>query len=334
MKLLILLCVVFIALFAVFLSTFFQRGGKGNKRKKNDRRPAHAPSRRRTPAEAQRKPSSETAPDAAQKEKKTLRDWEEMELNLETGDKMHGEPVISVQNLTMVFRVATSNVSGLKEYIIQKLEKRISHRELRALNDVSFDVYRGEVVGIIGTNGSGKSTLLRIVAGALQPTSGRVVVDKQKLQLLTLGTGFDMELTAKENVYLNGSIIGYSQAFLDEHYEEIVQFAELEDFMEEKVKNFSSGMVSRLGFAIATAGGAAEILILDEVLSVGDEFFRKKSLARIQEMIHGGSTVLMVSHNMNTIRQNCSKVVWIEKGDLQMIGGPDDVCAAYSKMHV
>lgn len=268
---------------------------------------------------------------APQRPGKVLRDWEEMELNLDTGDRMHGEPVISVQHLSMIFRVATSNVSGLKEYVIQKLEKRISHRELLALNDINFDVYKGEVVGIIGTNGSGKSTLLRIVAGALQPTYGQITVDRSKVQLLTLGTGFDAELTAKENVYLNGSIIGYSREFLDSHYEEIVRFAELEDFMEEKVKNFSSGMVSRLGFAIATAGGAAEILILDEVLSVGDEFFRKKSLARIKEMIHGGSTVLMVSHNLNTIRQNCSKVIWIEKGNLQMIGSPDEVCDAYAR---
>lgn len=137
-------------------------------------------------------------------------------------------------------------------------------------------MFRGEIVGIIGTNGSGKSTLLKIISGALNPTSGRVIVDRKKIQLLTLGTGFDMELSAKENVYLNGAIIGYSREFIDEHYDEIVEFAELGDFMDEKVKNFSSGMVSRLGFAIATAGDAAEILILDEVLSVGDEFFRKR----------------------------------------------------------
>ena len=265
------------------------------------------------------------------KERQDIKRTEEKEKKLYEEKKE--EPVISVQHVTMVFKVATSNVSGLKEYVIQKVEKKISHRELKALNDVSFDVYKGEVVGIIGTNGSGKSTILRIVSGALRPTSGRVVVDKKKVQLLTLGTGFDYELTAKENVYLNGSIIGYSKEFIDRHYNEIVEFAELQDFMEEKVKNFSSGMVSRLGFAIATAGGAAEILILDEVLSVGDEFFRKKSLAKIQEMIHGGSTVLLVSHNMNTIRQNCSKVVWIEKGDLRMIGTPKEVCAAYSKLN-
>lgn len=243
-----------------------------------------------------------------------------------------GKPVIAVQNVTMSFRIATQNVSGIKEYLVQVLKKQISYRELLALDHINFNVYKGEVVGIIGTNGSGKSTLLKIVSGALRPTSGKVLVDRKKLQLLTLGTGFDMELTAKENVYLNGSIIGYSKEFIDEKYDEIVRFAELEGFMEEKVKNFSSGMVSRLGFAIATAGEAAEILILDEVLSVGDEFFRKKSLKRIQEMIHGGSTVLIVSHSMGTILENCSKVVWIEKGQLKMVGEAKEVCGAYRKM--
>lgn len=241
------------------------------------------------------------------------------------------KPVISVKNVTMKYRISTSNASGIKEFLIQKVKRQVSYREFLALDNVNFDVYKGEVVGIIGTNGSGKSTILKIIAGALRPTSGNVVVDHKKIQILTLGTGFDMELTARENVYLNGSIIGYSKQFLDEHYDKIVEFAELEGFMEEKVKNFSSGMVSRLGFAIATAGDAAEILILDEVLSVGDEFFRKKSLARVQEMIHGGSTVLLVSHSMDTIKQNCTKVVWIEKGELRMVGEPKVVCEAYQK---
>ncbi len=256
---------------------------------------------------------------------------EELQTWYEEEKEGKGNPVIAVQNVTMSFRIATQNVSGIKEYLVQVLKKQISYRELQALEHVSFNVYKGEVVGIIGTNGSGKSTLLKIVAGALKPSSGKVLVDRKKLQLLTLGTGFDMELTAKENVYLNGSIIGYSRQFIDEKYDEIVQFAELEGFMEEKVKNFSSGMVSRLGFAIATAGEAAEILILDEVLSVGDEFFRKKSLKRIKEMIHGGSTVLMVSHSMGTIMENCTKVVWIEKGKLKMVGAPKEVCGAYRR---
>lgn len=242
------------------------------------------------------------------------------------------EPVIKVCDVTMEFHLSSVNPSGLKEYMIQLIKREVKYKRLFALYHVSFNVYKGEIVGIIGTNGSGKSTLLKIVSGALRPTSGHVEVDRRKIQLLTLGTGFDMELTARENVFLNGSIIGYSREFLESHYDEIVAFAELEDFMDQKVKNFSSGMVSRLGFSIATAGDAAEILILDEVLSVGDEFFRKKSLKRVKEMIHGGSTVLMVSHGMDTIIDNCTKCVWIEKGELRMIGEPWDVCAEYRKL--
>ena len=243
------------------------------------------------------------------------------------------EPVIKVCDVTMEFHLSSVNPSGLKEYMIQLIKREVKYKRLFALYHVSFNVYKGEIVGIIGTNGSGKSTLLKIVSGALKPTSGHVEVDRRKIQLLTLGTGFDMELTARENVFLNGSIIGYSREFLESHYDEIVAFAELEDFMDQKVKNFSSGMVSRLGFSIATAGDAAEILILDEVLSVGDEFFRKKSLKRVKEMIHGGSTVLMVSHGMGTIIDNCTKCVWIEKGELRMIGEPKDVCAEYRKLN-
>lgn len=242
------------------------------------------------------------------------------------------EVVISVQDVSMKFKVASGNVSGIKDYLIQLVSKKIKRREFTALDHVSFDVYKGDVMGIIGTNGSGKSTMLKIVAGALRPSSGQVEMDQSKIQLLTIGTGFDHELTAKENVYLNGSIIGYSKSFIDEHYDEIVEFAELDGFMDEKVKNFSSGMVSRLGFAIATVGNAAEILILDEVLAVGDEFFRRKSLARVKEMIHSGSTVLIVSHNMNTILDNCDKVVWLEKSRLKMIGDAKIVCRAYQEM--
>lgn len=240
-----------------------------------------------------------------------------------------GKIVIRIKHVSMVYTMSGSDASGLKEYIIQWIKHQVEYSKLYALRDVSFNVYRGEVVGIIGSNGSGKSTLLKIVSGALKPTLGNVDANRRKIQILTLGTGFDYELTARENVYLNGAIIGYSREFLDSHYDEIVKFAELEDFMDQKVKTFSSGMVSRLGFAIATAGDAAEILILDEVLSVGDESFKKKSLKRIKEMIHGGSTVLMVSHGMDTIIDNCTKCVWIEKGLLKMIDEPRIVCEAY-----
>lgn len=240
---------------------------------------------------------------------------------------------IKVENVTMTFRIIQNAPSSVKEYMIQKMKKETKYRDFSALKDVSFNVKKGEVVGIIGTNGSGKSTILKIISGALRPTSGRVKVDRQKIQLLTLGTGFDFELTGKENVYLNGAIIGYTKEYIDEKYDEIVKFAELEGFMDEKVKNYSSGMVSRLGFAIATMRDTPEILILDEVLSVGDMFFRKKSEARIKEMIHGGSTVLIVSHSMDVIKKNCDKVVWIEKGDLKMVGTPKEVCPAYEKQN-
>ncbi len=263
----------------------------------------------------------------AKEEEKTI------EKKIEHIEEKKAKPVIQIKDVCMTFKLATSSTSGIKDYLIQMLKHQISYREFKALDHINFDVMKGEVVGIIGTNGSGKSTLLKIVSGALKPTRGEVIVDKKRLQLLTLGTGFDQELTAKENVYLNGAIIGYTKDFIDEHYDEIVEFAELEGFMDEKVKNFSSGMVSRLGFAIATVGDAADILILDEVLSVGDVFFRQKSLKRIKEMIHGGSTVLMVSHGMGTIRDNCSKVVWIEKGVFKMIGDAKTVCAAYEKSH-
>lgn len=299
-----------------------------------------APDKKTVKAETKTEPEEENSvKDTDERKKDTVEEIKDSGKEIQNDNKENEKepqseepPVISVKNVTMKFRISTSNASGIKEYLIQRLKRQVSYRELLALDNISFDVNRGEIVGIIGTNGSGKSTLLRIVSGALKPTSGEVLVDRRKIQLLTLGTGFDMELSAKENVYLNGAIIGYPKSFIDEHYNEIVEFAELDGFMDEKVKNFSSGMVSRLGFAIATVGDAAEILILDEVLSVGDEFFRKKSLKRVKEMIHGGSTVLMVSHGMGTILENCTKVVWIEKGQMKMVGEPKVVCAAYRKL--
>lgn len=241
--------------------------------------------------------------------------------------------VISVENVSKLFRINDNEVSGIKEYIIDLLCGKNNYHMLKALNKVSFDIKRGEVIGVIGTNGSGKSTLLKIISGAMPPTMGRVTVERSRVQLLTLGTGFDSELTGRENVYLNGAIIGYSKAFLDEKYNDIVTFAQLEGFMEEKIKNYSSGMVSRLGFAIATAGETAEILILDEVLSVGDMFFRKKSEKRIQELIHSGSTVIIVSHSIDVIQKNCTKAIWLEKGVIREIGEPRKVCEAYRRMN-
>lgn len=242
------------------------------------------------------------------------------------------QPEIVVKNVTMQFRRVRDEATSLKELMIRKLRGAHRYELFTALDDISFHVEKGEVAGIIGTNGSGKSTLLKIISGVLVPTRGEVLVDRRKVQLLTLGTGFDPELTGRENVYLNGAIIGYSKKYVDEKYDAIVRFAELEGFMEEKVRNYSSGMVSRLGFAIATARDTPEILILDEVLSVGDMFFRKKSEVRIREMIHGGSTVLIVSHSTSTILQNCTKAIWIEKGHLRALGDLKAVCADYEKM--
>jgi len=239
------------------------------------------------------------------------------------------EVVIDVQDVCMHFKVADDDVGSLKEYFIRMLKRKNKYHELKALDHISFQINQGDVVGVIGTNGSGKSTLLKIISGALTPTSGKVVVDRNKVQLLTLGTGFDMELTAKENVYLNGAIIGYSKEYLDEKYDAIVEFAELDGFMGERMKNFSSGMVSRLGFAIATMQDTPEILILDEVLSVGDMHFREKSLKRVHEMIHSGATVLIVSHSLDVIMKHCSKAVWIEKGKLMMAGDTKEVCESY-----
>lgn len=238
-------------------------------------------------------------------------------------------PVISVKNVSMEFQVPLEGSSSLKEYLIKVFTGKNSSRTLKALKNIWLEVYEGEILGIMGTNGSGKSTLLKIISGAITPTRGRVETWEENIQLLTLGTGFDRELTARENVYLNGALLGYSRSFLKEKYPDIVRFAELEGFMEQKVKNFSSGMVSRLGFAIATASDKPGILILDEVLSVGDVFFKEKSTARIRELMEKGRAVLIVSHSTDTILQNCTRALWIEKGIQKLTGNPKEVCQAY-----
>lgn len=240
-----------------------------------------------------------------------------------------GRPVISVKNVSMEFQVPLEGSSSLKEYFIKVFTGKNSSRTLKALRNIRLEVYEGEILGIIGTNGSGKSTLLKIISGALTPTTGRVETEEENIQLLTLGTGFDRELTARENVFLNGALLGYSRSFLKEKYPDIVRFAELEGFMEQKIKNFSSGMVSRLGFAVAAAWENPGILILDEVLSVGDVFFKEKSTARIRELMKKGRAVLIVSHSTDTILRNCTRALWIEKGVQKLTGSPKEVCQAY-----
>jgi len=276
-----------------------------------------------------RQADRKTAEAKIRKPQKVKASIEEQSLRSE---RQKAEIVIAAKHITMEFKREKDEATSVKELFIRTIKRQRSYEKFRALKNVSFKIHKGDVVGIIGTNGSGKSTILKIISGALAPTKGTVEVDTRKIQLLTLGTGFDFELTGRENVYLNGAIIGYTREYIDEKYDDIVKFAELEGFMEEKVRNYSSGMVSRLGFAIATIRDTPEILILDEVLSVGDMFFRKKSEARIKEMIHGGSTVLIVSHSPSVIKNNCNRAVWIEKGRLRAIGNPAKVCEAYEKM--
>ena len=290
------------------------------------RRAGHRAAAGRHAADSQRKEKTGRPQDrhVTDTEKKAETEVTEEVQNVETPKKEEDRTEIEVRHVTMEFKREKDESTSIKELLIRTLKRQRSYEMFRVLDDVSFTVGKGEVVGIIGTNGSGKSTILKIISGALEPTKGEVLTDKNKIQLLTLGTGFDFELTGRENVYLNGAIIGYTKEYIDEKYEDIVKFAELEGFMEEKVRNYSSGMVSRLGFAIATVRDTPEILILDEVLSVGDMFFRQKSEKRIREMMHGGSTV---------IRNNCTKAVWIEKGHLRAVGDPAEVCGAYEKMN-
>ncbi len=240
--------------------------------------------------------------------------------------------ILSVENVTMTYRIATTGVSGIKDYLARLAGRKIQYRELHALNNVSFHVKKGEIVGIIGTNGAGKSTLLKLISGSIQPTSGKIVTDFSKVRLLTLGSGFDAELTGRENVYLNGSIIGLSRKFITEHFDEIVAFAELQDFIDEKVKNYSSGMRTRLAFSIATAGSMPAILLIDEALAVGDVFFREKCLNRIHDLIDQETTILLVSHDIDEIIGNCTHGIWIEKGLLRIAGDPKMVCEEYQHM--
>jgi ABC-type polysaccharide/polyol phosphate transport system ATPase subunit len=238
--------------------------------------------------------------------------------------------VIQAKNISMTFNLADDNVGSLKEYIVKLLKGQLKYTEFQALTDVSLSVKKGGVLGIIGDNGAGKSTLLKIISGVLKPTTGSITVSGTIAPMLELGAGFDSELSAKENVFLNGALLGYSEAFIKDKYDEIMDFSELWDFANAPVRNFSSGMVARLAFSIATLV-TPEILIVDEVLSVGDEGFRRKSEAKMMEMMHGGATVLFVSHSIEQIKALCSEVLWLEHGSVKMLGTPQEVCDEYIK---
>ncbi|MEE1314234.1 MAG: ABC transporter ATP-binding protein [Faecalimonas sp.] len=236
--------------------------------------------------------------------------------------------IIKVEHVSMKFNLASEKFDNIKEYFIKTIKKQVSYDEFWALKDVSFEVQRGDSVGLIGLNGSGKSTMLKTIAGVLKPTKGKVTVSGTIAPLIELGAGFDMDLTARENVFLNGALLGYDRKQMEGFYEDIVEFAELRDFMNVPVKNFSSGMVSRLAFAIATIG-TPDILIVDEVLSVGDFRFQQKCQDRIQNMRDQGTTILFVSHNLAQVQEVCNKIVWLDKGVLKMQGDAEEVCAVY-----
>ena len=241
------------------------------------------------------------------------------------------EPIIEVNHVTMRFRMANDRINSIKEYLVQFLKKRLKYSEFEALKDVSFTVERGEIVGLIGHNGAGKSTMLKIISGIMKPTEGNVAVRGNVVPMLELGSGFDYDMTGRENIFLNGAILGYSEEFLKSKYQEIVDFSELGPFIDTPIRNYSSGMISRLAFSIASAVNP-EILIVDEILGVGDADFQIKSQNRMMEMMGGGTTVLMVSHNIKQIREMCDRVVWIEHGQVVDYGDAEHLCSEYEKM--
>ena len=240
--------------------------------------------------------------------------------------------VVDAKGISMVFNIASEQFGSLKEYFIALMRHEVKFKEFRALDDINFQIKQGEAFGLVGTNGSGKSTMLKIIAGVLEPSEGSCEVRGSIAPLIELGAGFDMELTAKENIYLNGALLGYRKEFIDSHFDDIVAFAELEQFMEMPLKNYSSGMVARIAFAIATIT-EPDILIVDETLSVGDQFFQAKCLKRITELVSSRNvTVLFVSHDINMVERICDRVAWIEKGHLRMVGPTDAVTEAYRNL--
>lgn len=236
--------------------------------------------------------------------------------------------MIKVENVSMTYKMTYDRIKSIKEYFMTFIKGNLKYEEFNALKNVSFEVKKGEVVGIIGRNGAGKSTMLKVISGILKPTSGKVAINGNIVPMLELGSGFDHDLTGRENIFLNGAILGYSKEFLLQKYDEIVEFSELGKFINVPIRNYSSGMLMRLAFSIATVVNP-EILIVDEILAVGDENFQAKSKARMLELMSGGTTVLFVSHSLEQIREMCNRVVWLESGEIKMVGDTKSVCDAY-----
>lgn len=240
------------------------------------------------------------------------------------------DTIIDVNDVTMRFNLAEEKTETIKEYFVKLVSGKLHFNEFFALRNVSFQVKRGEAVALIGKNGSGKSTILKILAGVMYPTKGTVTVNGSIAPLIELGAGFDIELTARENIYLNGAILGHDRKFMDQHFEEIVEFSELREFLDVPLKNFSSGMVARLGFSIATVI-KADILIVDEVLAVGDFRFQEKCKAKIAQLLKGGTTLLFVSHSKEQVKALCPKAAWLDHGNLMAFGNTKEVYNLYEK---
>ena len=238
------------------------------------------------------------------------------------------ELMIRVSDVSMRFRMEEDRSASLKETVTKLLSRKLKFKEFYALHDVSFDVHKGDVLGIIGRNGAGKSTILKIISGIMKPTTGEVERFGNIVPMLELGSGFDMDLSGRENIFLNGAILGYDKQFLYDKYDEILDFSELHDFIEMPLRNYSSGMIMRLAFSIATVV-EPEILIVDEILAVGDINFQQKSRARMMDLMSGGTTVLFVSHDMNQVREMCNRVIWLDGGTVRMSGTAEEVCNQY-----
>ena len=241
------------------------------------------------------------------------------------------DSIITVENVSMHFRMDKNHTTSLKEWVVSFLKGKQQYEEFHALENVTFDVKRGEIFGVIGRNGAGKSTLLKVVSGIYKPTSGKAVSAGRIAPMLELGSGFDQELSGHDNIFLNGAILGFSEDFLKEKYDEIVAFSELGEFIHQPIKTYSSGMMMRLAFSVATIV-EPEILIVDEILAVGDAAFQQKSRARMLELMQGGTTVLFVSHTMSQIREMCDRVLWLDHGTVKMIGPTQEVCDAYETL--
>lgn len=238
------------------------------------------------------------------------------------------ENIVEINDVSMLFNLSSEKVDNIKEYFVRFIKGKLTFEEFWALKNVSFNIKRGESMGIVGLNGSGKSTLLKIIAGVLKPTTGNISVYGSVAPLIELGAGFDFELTAKENIFLNGAILGYSRAEMKEKFDEIMDFAELWDFVDVPIKNFSSGMVARLGFSIATLS-KPDVLIADEILGVGDHKFQMKCEKRMEEIMNNGATVILVSHSINSVKTICTQAAWLSKGQLINVGPAESICNEY-----